>query len=430
MSRDLKSIVVENRAAPFVTAQLGLRAGAWTETKPGTAAMALGMVTRGTTQHSPAGLAYTLEAYALSLYGHVGMDHSRVSANCLSEFSHRAVQHLAEVVRNPTFPDSEFEQLHQRIHTELTDGMNEPEYLADREFRHRIYGQHPYARAETGEIEDIDALTVEDVRGWWQRFVRPDMATLILAGDIDRQQALVLAETHFGDWSAEGPLPQAELPPIPKPKPTHIYLVDHPSRLSHIRIGQLGINLKHPRYCTSCVVNAYFGSTFSSRLNHNIRVSRKLAHGACGAYRAQHLAGVFEVNTFCRTERAAEMIQAILEEIRRLRTQPPSTDELHKVKSRAAREMSTQRPTPQQIAEERWLAEVQELPSDYQQRLREKVNTTTAEDCIRLVRETIDPATMVIVVAGPAETLPAELERIAPVTVVHPQTSADVVGVA
>ena len=111
-----------------------LRAGAWTETKPGTAAMALGM---GHARHKAAQscrLTYTLEAYALSLYGHAGMDHSRVSANCLSEFSHRAVQHLAEVVRDPTFPDSEFDQLHQRIQTDLANGMNEPEYLADRSF--------------------------------------------------------------------------------------------------------------------------------------------------------------------------------------------------------------------------------------------------------------------------------------------------------
>ena len=176
------------------------------------------------------------------------------------------------------------------------------------------------------------------------------------------------------------------------------------------------------------MVNAYFGSTFSSRLNQNIRVSRNWPTGQRS----------FSSPTLGRRIRGQHILQNRacgrddpdhLEEIRRLRSQPPSADELHKVKSCAARDISTQCPTPQQIAEQRWLAEVQELPSDYQRRQREKVKTTTAEDCIRLIHETIDPATMVIVVVGPAETLRMGLERIAPVTVVHPQTSTDVVGV-
>ena len=66
----------------------------------------------------------------------------------------------------------------------------EPSYIANRELDRQLFGQHPYSRTPTGELADVDALTLDDLRQWWQQFVRPDMAVLILAGDIDQPRAM------------------------------------------------------------------------------------------------------------------------------------------------------------------------------------------------------------------------------------------------
>jgi len=72
LANGLKVLVVEDHKGPFVSIRLGLRAGAWTEAKPGTASMALEMLVRGTKQHTEGQLADELETYAISLYGHGG----------------------------------------------------------------------------------------------------------------------------------------------------------------------------------------------------------------------------------------------------------------------------------------------------------------------------------------------------------------------
>ena len=184
LENGLKVIVVPNREVPFVSIKLGFLNGSWTEDKPGTASMAMNMLTKGTAKHSEGELAEELERYAISLRGSAGMDTSHVQANCLTEHVDRAMELLTEVVLEPAFDESEFEKLRKQVITGLSIEEKSPDYLADKELRQRIYGEHPYARTVTGEVSDVMALQVKDLKLWWKKFARPDMATLIFAGDI------------------------------------------------------------------------------------------------------------------------------------------------------------------------------------------------------------------------------------------------------
>jgi zinc protease len=275
--------------------------------------MTLSMLTKGTTKHTEGELADELETYAISLSGAGSMDTSTVSAGCLTEHISRAMKLLAEVVLSPTFPQDEFEKLRKQVLTSLAVQSAEPTYQANKQLRQRLYGQHPYSRTATGEIEDVNALAVEDLKGWWAEFARPDMAVLIFAGDIDQTQAFELAAEMFGQWKSSGPKPDIKLPQLAKPGETHIYLVDRPGSIqSQIRAGQLGITRHNEGYFTSRIVSNYFGWAFNSRLNETIRVAKGLTYGASGSYSAQRFAGEFYVSTFTKTESTPEAVQAVL----------------------------------------------------------------------------------------------------------------------
>jgi zinc protease len=420
----LKLIVVPNHEVPFVSVQLGLMSGAWTEEKPGVASMTLNMLTKGSERHSEAELADELETYAISLSAGGGMDTSSVYASCLTEHVEHAVKLMAEVVLTPTFPPEEFKKLRRQVLTALTIAANEPSYIADREFRRRVYGEHPYARTATGEIEDVRALQADDCGQWWSRFARPDMAVLIFAGDVERDRAVALGESAFGAWQASGPKPQIELPPIPEPAETHIYLVDRPSKQSQIRAGHLGITRAHPHYHTSRVVTSYFGGAFLSRLNEAIRVKRGLTYGANGGFSAQRFAGEFRASTFTKIKSVGEAVQVIFDELKRLQDEPPTQMELDDTKSYILGSFASGRETPQQSASELWLIESHGLPADYSEHMLKHVAKTTEDDCVRVARAQVDASKMVVVVVGPAKRLRDVLEKIAPVTVVKPDGTA------
>ncbi|MCK4959760.1 MAG: insulinase family protein, partial [Planctomycetes bacterium] len=190
LANGLSVVVVENHEVPFVSVRLGLLSGAWTEAKPGTASMAMQLLTKGTGGHTEAELAEELERYAISLRGSAGMDTASVYANCLTEQLDRAMDLMAEVVLEPAFLKEEFDKLRTQVITGLEIEAKSPRYLADKEFRRLIYGKHPYARTTEGEVSDVKALTARDLKRWWGSFARPDEGTLIFAGDITEERAV------------------------------------------------------------------------------------------------------------------------------------------------------------------------------------------------------------------------------------------------
>ena len=138
LDNGLKVMVVPNHEVPFVSIKLGLLNGSWTEDKPGTASMAMNMLTKGTAKHSEGELAEELERYAISLRGSAGMDTSQVQANCLIEHVDRAMELLTEVVLEPAFDENEFEKLRKQVVTGLSIEEKSTDYLADKELRQRI----------------------------------------------------------------------------------------------------------------------------------------------------------------------------------------------------------------------------------------------------------------------------------------------------
>jgi len=419
LENGLKVLVVPNHEVPFASIQLGLLSGGWTESKPGTAAMTMQMLVKGTSKHREGELADELETYAISLSGAADMDTSTVNVGCLTEHIERAMGLLGEAVLTPSFPKEEFEKLRKQVLTSLAVSSAEPEYVADREFRRKLYGEHPYSRTATGEVKDVNALKIEDLKEWWGKFARPDTAVLIFSGDIGEKEAFELAEKTFGGWKAVGERPDTKISKPGEPAEKHIYLVDMPgSTQSQIRVGQLGITRHDERYFVSRIVSNYFGWSFNSRLNESIRVAKGLTYGVWGSYTSNRFAGEFEVGTFSKTESTTEAVKAVLEEIKRLKTKGPSVDELENSRSYILGSFVRGRETPQQIAGDLWLIESQELGQDYLERLLSGIAKAKQTDCERLVQETIEPGKLVIVVVGEAGKLKEGLEQVAPVTVI------------
>jgi zinc protease len=356
LENGLKVLVVPNKEVPFVSVRLGLLAGGWTESKPGTAAMTMRMLTKGTSGHSEAELADELETYAISIHGSGGMDTCTVYMACVTEHIARGMGLLGEVVLTPTFPGEELEKLRRQVLTSLEVESAEPSYVADCQFRQRLYGEHCYSRRATGEIEDVNALAVEDLKQWWGKFARPDMAVLIFSGDVEARQAFDLARKTFGSWKSQGAKPRVELAKLAKRDGMHIYVVDRPGSIqSQIRVGQLGVTRHDEGYFVSRLVSSYFGGAFNSRLNEKIRVEKGLTYGARGGYSAGRFAGEFKARTFSKTESTAEAVQTILDEIERLRVEEPSDKELEDSRSYILGSFVRGRETPQQVANDLWL---------------------------------------------------------------------------
>ncbi len=125
------------------------------------------------------------------------------------------------------------------------------------------------------------------------------------------------------------------------------------------------------------------------------------------------------MSTFSKTESTAAAVQLLLDEVKRLRQEAPTDQELLDTKSYMIGSVAGQRETPAALAMELLDLELAGLPHDFAEKTLAQVTKTTAAACQDLVRLTPNAEKLVIVVVGPADRLKSELEKIAPVTVVN-----------
>jgi zinc protease len=264
------------------------------------------------------------------------------------------------------------------------------------------------------------------MKAWWGEHLRPENCVLYLAGDIDGPAGFKLAEKCLGGWKVDRPFNPPKLAKIPDKAGTQIYLVDRPGSVqSQIRVGHASITRRDPAYFTSRVLGNILGGGFNSRLNKAIRVEKGLTYGARGGFSAQRFSGEFQVSTFTKTPTTADTVRAILTELEKLQSGPPTTEELDDTKSYITGSFPLERETPEGTVRDLWMIETQGLPKDYLQRLLAGVKGTQSDAVVTASKGLIDRQKLVIVVVGEAKKIKEDLEKIAPVTVVDLKPSAE-----
>jgi zinc protease len=415
LANGLHVVLVPNREVPFVTMTLAVPFGAMYDPgdAPGTASMAASMLTRGTTSRGYAELADELDRYAISIAGSASMDAVIVNASAASDQRDRALELLADVATRPAFPEKELTELIGQAKTGMLIAHAAPEFQADREFRRRLFGPHPYARTAEGEAADLDKLTAPGLAQWWSDSVRPDNAVLYVAGDVDPTEMRAQVQRRFGSWARpEFEFARQGQPMLGALRGRHIYLVDRPSEQAQIRVGHQGVTRRDAAYIRARVTGEILGGGFNSRLNDRIRVKDGLTYGARGGFHANVALGSFEVSTFSKNATVGKTVAAILDELERLTREPPTARELRDVVGYLVGSFPGSRETPQDVVGDLWRLRLHGLEPDYYERYLAGIVAVTPTEVQHTAADLIDPDNLIIVVVGNAAELKPQLESI------------------
>ncbi len=421
LDNGLRMIVVENHEVPFVSASLQLRAGAYTqdETFPATASMATQMITRGTFAHDAETLAAELEKRGISLSADAGHDSASVSVSSVKREFETMLRFMSEVVQVPAFDAEEFETLRRQTSVGMAISEKDPSAIADRAFAAALWGSHPYGHPSAGTSADLANLEIERLQEWWESYVRPESAVLYVAGDVTPDEAERVANRFLGGWEVEGDATDPRVAPAEPQGALRIVLVDKPGAIqSEIRAGHEGIDRGHELHPESVVLGQVLGGGFNSRLNDSLRVQKGLTYGAGGGLTTGRFGGSLRLRTFTKTPTTGETVRALIDEVERLRAEPPTAEEVTNAVSYLAGSFAGSLETPQSVAGRLWTQELMGLPADYWSSYLGRIAATTPESVARAANELVDPGRLLIVVVGDAAKVKAELEAIGPVEVV------------
>ncbi|MCE7959908.1 MAG: insulinase family protein, partial [Acidobacteria bacterium ACB2] len=279
----LEVLVVERPELPKVSAALVARAGAVADPpgKEGTAYLATMTIDMGTKTRKALEIEDALGDLGTGLSGSPGREASVVSLEVLKRNLAPALSILADVVQNPTYPESEIAREKKRHLDSLSQEAKNPNALAGRLAPMLAFGaSHPYGRPGRGLPSTVEKIGRDDLAAFHAARFRPGSSALVFVGDVTLAEATELAKKAFGGW-AGGAAPAVAIP-APAPAPAgKVYLVDRPDAAQTV-ISQLlpAPKRKSPDYYALRMADAvYGGGGFGTRLNLNLREEKGYSYG-------------------------------------------------------------------------------------------------------------------------------------------------------
>jgi zinc protease len=351
-------------------------------------------------------LAWEIERLGLELAAEATWDASWLTATVAVERFDDAMALVADIIRRPTFPESEVLRVRGEALADILQRRKDPRALANDLILHFLYGdQAPYGRPANGLPERLRSLAVDEVGTFHATNVVPVRTSLVMVGDLDAERARDAAASWFGDWPVTGQA--GEPPPLQDgTQPTAVHVVDRPGSVqSEIRAGHAGVERSHPDYFALRVMNTLLGGAFTSRLNLNLRERHGFTYGVRSGFAFRRAPGPFIIQTAVATEVTDRAIHEILHEVSRLRESGATHEEVDNARDYLAGVLPLELQTTEQVAARFADLVLYDLPDDYYQGYREAIRAVSADDVARVAREHLNPERTTFCVVGDARAI-------------------------
>lgn len=394
---------VENRDLPMLDVSVTFAAGSARDTRArsGLAGMTHRLMNLGAGAWSEQAMAERLADVGAILSGHFDQDRAGFGLRTLSSAKEReqALSVMRAVLAEPRFEVDVLAREKARAVAGLREAATKPQYLGEKAFQAAVFGDHPYALDEAGEIDALERLDRDDLMAFHRLYYRAANATLAIMGDIGRAQAEALAEAlTAGLPPGEAPPP---IPPVPAGGRGSEQVIPHPATQSHLYLGLPGMKRGDPDFFPLVVGNYILGSGgFDSRIMREVRQKRGLAYSAYSAFQPMQEAGPFTIGLQTRREATAEAVRVVRETLEEFLRDGPTDAELVQAKSYLVGSFPLRLDSNRKILDHLAVIGFYRLPLDWLDSYASRVEAVTREDILRAFRSRIRPQAMHTVIVG------------------------------
>ncbi len=408
----------EDHELPFINGRIVIRGGSRDEP-----AAKVGLVslygstwrTSGTSAASGDALDEQLDAKAAHVETGGGQATTSVSWSSLKGDFDPVFGITTQLLLHPDFKQDKLQLAKRRLEARIARRNDDGSGIAGREAIKLVYGvNNPYGR-ET-EFATVEAVTLDDLMAWHERTLTPNNMIVAVSGDFDSSAIEAKLRTAFEPLHKGALFETAKLT---YPGPVNsVYLADKTDvDQSNVYIVGLGTTEDNPDYYALSVMNEVFSGGFGSRVVQDVRTRLGLAYDVSGSFGASYdHPGMFYVAAGTKSESTVEATQAMLVEIGKLKTVPPSPDELRKAKEQVLNSFIFNYDSPDKVLSEQVTLAFFGYPTDFLEQYRVGIDKVTSADVARVANKYIDESKLATVVVGNAAQFKPPLQTLGKVT--------------
>jgi zinc protease len=409
LKNGLKVMVVENHKLPRVSYSLSLDNMPYAEgDKKGVADITSELIGSGTTKTSKD--AFNEEVDFLG--ADIRFSSNAAVASGLSKYSGRILELMADGALNTVFNQEEFD----KIKAKLLEGIKTQEKsvaaVAGRVEDVLAFGvNHP--SGEFLSAESINKVSLQDAVANYNTNFVPGNAYLIVVGDVNTKEVKKMVTKLFGSW-AKGVAPQTAYPDPKNALQTQIDFVDMPNAVqSEISVvNTINLKMTDKQYFAAILANQILGGGGEGRLFLNLREKHGWTYGAYSNVGSGKYVEKFRSSTSVRNAVTDSSVVEILSELRKIRTEIVSADDLKNAKAKYIGNFVMQIEKPTTVARYALNTETQNLPADFYENYIKNINAVTVEDIKSAANRFFLADNIRIVVVGKGSEVAPALEKL------------------
>ncbi len=401
LDNGLHVIVVENHKVPVVSFQLSLDIDPVIEgNAKGYVELGGALLSEGTTNRTKKEIDDAIDFIGATL----STGATSVFGSSLSRHKETLLDLMSDVLLNPSFPEAELQRMITQSISGLATVPSDAGAMAQNVATRMVYGpDHPYGEVITEE--SLKNISVEQIREYYQTYFRPNVAYLVIVGDISVDEAREVASRYFGSWKP------AEVPthtyPVPKaPEGRKVAFADRAGAVQSLVRVTYPVELQpgSPDAIRASVMNAVLGGgAFSGRLMQNLREDKGYTYGAGSSLSSDRIIGRFIAGTEVRNNVTDSTLTEIFYEMERLIREPVSEKDLELTKNYMIGTFARSLENPRTIANFALNIARYDLPEDYYATYLEKLNAVSPEEIQQMAAKYLTPDQAIVVVAGNKE---------------------------
>ncbi len=396
---------VEQRSLPLVTLRITFRAGAVDEPaeKAGLAALTANLMSEGTADRTAVGLQEAIEELGGRIGFSGGRDTSSGGMTVATTDLERGMQLFAEMLLHPSFPEKELQREVKETIGRIERSKQDPGSQARVAFRRALYGSHPYGRRLVGEVDSLRRIRRDDLVRFHRDHYRPKGAIAIVVGDIGRKAAEELLLKSLAGWVGSRP-PTKSFARPKFPGSRKVEKIQRPVAQARVLFGHPGPLRNNPDYYAVRVMNYILGGGgFESRILKTIREEQGLAYSAWSYFSYGLQAGTFRAGLGTRNETANRALDALFEQIRRMRKEPVSEKELADAKAFITGSFPLGLAGNRNLASFYTNVELYNLGLDYIDRFPSLIRAVTRQDILRVAKKYLHPEDGILLILADGE---------------------------
>jgi zinc protease len=379
--------------------------------KAGVANLVASMMNEGTKNKTPEELEDAIGLLGASIRVTSGNEDISVEVSSMSKNFEKTLDLVKEILLEPRWDPESFALAKSRIINSLKRNAASPDYLASTTLNKLMFGDNILAIDATGTENSVAAITIDDLKDYYNKYISPSIARFLIVGDVDQSRVLKVLSDLNKKWEPKKVV-MPEIKVMGPPEKSQIYFVDLPgAKQSVISIGAPSLPRTDPDFFPETVANYKLGGSFNGIFNLILREEKGFTYGARSNFNGAKNYGTFIASSRVRTNSTLESVTIFKTEMEKYRQDIPQ-EYINFTKSSLLKSNALRFETLGSLLGMLNTMTAFNLPTDYIKKEESFIKALTVDKQLALVKKYIDPSHMYYVVVGDAKTQLDDLEKV------------------